>query len=194
MMRKIKAKRKMSRFDRAVSSTLKDAEPISPEPIAYVTGDSVFGAFMMAASPTGVVLLSFGDASDMIASFENGHPNTMFREADVGSDLKKWALQLKAYLAGEGAKPDVSLDLRGTDLQLAVWRQLCALKPNETLSYSELAHRAGAPKAVRAVASACAKNRIAILVPCHQVVTKSGQTGSYRWGSEMKASLIARGL
>lgn len=79
---------------------------------------------------------------------------------------------------------------QGTDFQKKVWNALLKIPKGKTVTYSELAKKIGAPKAVRAVASAVAKNKIALLIPCHRVVPKTGGVGKYRWGSERKRMII----
>jgi len=82
------------------------------------------------------------------------------------------------------------MDLRGTAFQLRVWQALCAIPRGETRSYSQLARELGDANATRAVARACATNRVAILVPCHRVVGASGSLTGYRWGVERKRQLL----
>ena len=91
----------------------------------------------------------------------------------------------------DGYDHHLALDLCGTDFQKKVWRALLKTKKGETISYQQLAERVGLPKAVRAVASAVAENRIALLVPCHRIIHKDGTTGEYHWGRELKKQLIA---
>ena len=88
-------------------------------------------------------------------------------------------------------EPRVDLDMRGTDFQLEVWRKLLEIPRGETLTYTELAAEIGRPRSVRAVAHACASNRIGVLVPCHRVVRTDGSLAGYRWGIERKRSLLA---
>jgi AraC family transcriptional regulator of adaptative response/methylated-DNA-[protein]-cysteine methyltransferase len=94
-----------------------------------------------------------------------------------------------------GVKAEVPLDLRGTAFQLRVWQALRAIPRGETRSYSQLAREMGDPKSTRAVARACATNRVALVVPCHRVVGVSGSLTGYRWGVERKRMLLeAEGL
>lgn len=83
------------------------------------------------------------------------------------------------------------IELHGTDFQKKVWRALMTIPKGETRTYSEVARMIGKPKAVRAVASAIAKNTIPVLIPCHRVVPQSGGIGKYRWGAKKKAQLLA---
>lgn len=87
---------------------------------------------------------------------------------------------------------DLPLDLRGTAFQQRVWQALCEIPVVETVSYTEIAERIGAPRAVRAVAQACAANKIAVAVPCHRVVRNDGGISGYRWGVERKRDLLER--
>lgn len=88
--------------------------------------------------------------------------------------------------------PSLSLDLRGTPFQRAVWAALREIPPGHTETYSQLAARIGRPGAARAVARACAANPVAILVPCHRVVPAAGGSGGWRWGAARKRTLLAR--
>jgi len=83
------------------------------------------------------------------------------------------------------------VQVQGTAFQARVWRALQRVPLGATLSYSELARRAGKPRAVRAAASACAANRVALLIPCHRALRSDGGAGGYRWGLERKARLLA---
>jgi AraC family transcriptional regulator of adaptative response/methylated-DNA-[protein]-cysteine methyltransferase len=85
----------------------------------------------------------------------------------------------------------LSVLLRGTNFQIKVWEALMHISTGQLASYGDLAALAGAPQAARAVGTALAHNRIAVLVPCHRVIREGGQVGQYRWGSERKIALIA---
>ena len=91
-----------------------------------------------------------------------------------------------------GNQLDLALDIRGTAFQRRVWQALCEIPAGTTVAYSEIAKRIGMPRATRAVAAACAANKIAVLIPCHRVVRKDGKLGGYRWGIERKRALLAR--
>jgi len=93
-------------------------------------------------------------------------------------------------LAGTAPRPDLPLDLQATAFQHRVWQELRAIPRGETRSYAEVARRLGAPRAARAVARACATNRVALLVPCHRVVESGGGLGGYRWGIDRKRALL----
>ena len=87
---------------------------------------------------------------------------------------------------------DLPLDIRGTAFQQRVWQALREIPAGKTLSYSQLAQKIGKPKAVRAVASACAANKIAVAIPCHRIVRNDGALSGYRWGLARKASLLEK--
>jgi AraC family transcriptional regulator, regulatory protein of adaptative response / methylated-DNA-[protein]-cysteine methyltransferase len=87
---------------------------------------------------------------------------------------------------------DLPLDIRGTDFQLRVWAVLQKVPPGTTVSYTFLAKQIGAPRAVRAVAQACAANPLAVAIPCHRAVRANGQLAGYRWGIERKQALLER--
>jgi len=86
---------------------------------------------------------------------------------------------------------DLPLDIRGTAFQHSVWRALCQIPAGTTVTYSEIAKCIGRPKASRAVAAACAANKIAVAIPCHRVVRKDGSLAGYRWGIERKRAFLA---
>ena len=86
----------------------------------------------------------------------------------------------------------IPLDIRGTVFQEKVWQALMEIPPGETVSYAQLSHSLGHPKAARAVARACASNRLAVLVPCHRVIRGSGDLAGYKWGIERKQKLLKK--
>jgi AraC family transcriptional regulator, regulatory protein of adaptative response / methylated-DNA-[protein]-cysteine methyltransferase len=99
---------------------------------------------------------------------------------------------LDQHLRGFKPQLNLPLDLRGTAFQLTVWRYLQQIPYGETRTYSGVATALGKPRAVRAVASACARNRIALAIPCHRVIRGDGGLGGYRWGLERKQQLLQR--
>lgn len=99
---------------------------------------------------------------------------------------------LAAHLEGFAPRPDLPLDLKGTAFQIRVWRFLLSIPDGDVVSYAELADGIGSPAAVRAAASACGANRIAVLIPCHRVLRSDGALGGYRWGLARKRALLDR--
>src|SRR6202034_3107954 len=103
-----------------------------------------------------------------------------------------WAERIVNFITAPGETLDLPLDIRGTAFQARVWRALQKIPPGRTATYTEIAAKLGQPKAVRAVANACAANKLALLVPCHRVVRQDGGLGGYRWGEDRKRTLLAR--
>ena len=104
--------------------------------------------------------------------------------------LDEWMSALEAHLSSDTPLPELPLDLRGTAFQVRVWSFLTTLPPGQTVSYTQVAEGIGQPSATRAAASACGKNRVAVLVPCHLVLRSDGSLGGYRWGTDRKAALL----
>ena len=96
------------------------------------------------------------------------------------------------FVEAPGLGLDLPLDVRGTAFQQRVWQALRDIPAGETASYTEIARRIGAPKAVRAVAGACAANVLAVAIPCHRVLRNDGGLSGYRWGVERKRALLER--
>ena len=164
------------------------------ETLHYACRRTVLGLVMMAATDRAVAFVEFGASeAELLAKLAAEFPRaTRVRSgAERSAALDAWLAAFDAFLAGGAPRPDLPLDIRGTAFQVTVWNFLTRLGDGETLSYAELAQRLGMPKAVRAVASACARNRIAVLVPCHRVLRGDGGLGGYRWGLERKAALLA---
>lgn len=163
------------------------------ETIAYACRSTALGLLMMAATDRGVCFAQFG-RSEAALRRELGaeFPKATLAPSPLAEspELDAWVRAFEAHVAGRAPRPDVPLDLRGTAFQIRVWRFLLGIRAGEVLSYTEVAAGIGAPKAVRAAASACAANRIAVLVPCHRVLRGDGGLGGYRWGVERKRALI----
>lgn len=148
------------------------------------------GEVIVAVSGRGVCHLQFveaGAAAAAEAALRAEWPKAAFRRDDAGA--AEVARRMFAGLPGERPLP---LLLRGTNFQIKVWEALLRIPPGCALSYGDLAERLGQPRAQRAVGSALAQNRIAVLVPCHRVFRESGEIGGYRWGAERKCALLAR--
>jgi AraC family transcriptional regulator of adaptative response/methylated-DNA-[protein]-cysteine methyltransferase len=97
-----------------------------------------------------------------------------------------------AAVEGDRTSTDVPIDVQASAFQWKVWRELQRIPLGETRSYTDIAEAIGAPRAVRAVASACANNRVALLIPCHRVIRQSGDLGGYRWGLDRKKRLLEK--
>jgi AraC family transcriptional regulator, regulatory protein of adaptative response / methylated-DNA-[protein]-cysteine methyltransferase len=163
------------------------------ESIAYAARDTMMGPLLMAATDRGLCFAQFGDSAEaLIAQLKCEFPNAMHTPSRMAGsgELDAWMQAFADHIAGNSPRPELPLDLRGTAFQIRVWRFLLGVPEGSLMSYSELAAGIGAPKAVRAAASACAANRIAVLVPCHRVLRGDGTLGGYRWGLERKRVLI----
>jgi AraC family transcriptional regulator of adaptative response/methylated-DNA-[protein]-cysteine methyltransferase len=164
------------------------------EKIGWACGPSPFGWVIVGATERGLCWLSLAATrSEAEASLRAEFPEATLRRDASLSRL------VDAALASVRAGDDLplsrsridALDLRGTVFQLRVWQALRQIPRGETRSYSELARELGDPKATRAVARACATNRVALVVPCHRVVGASGALTGYRWGVERKRQLLS---
>jgi AraC family transcriptional regulator of adaptative response/methylated-DNA-[protein]-cysteine methyltransferase len=163
------------------------------ETIAYAFRNTALGPLLMAATDRGVCFAQFGKSEkSLIEQLQGEFPKALFRESDATQSpaLDAWIEAFEAHIEGSAPRPEVPLDLRGTAFQIRVWRFLLDVPEGDVLSYTEVASGIGAPKSVRAAASACAANRIAVLVPCHRVLRGDGGIGGYRWGLERKRVLI----
>jgi AraC family transcriptional regulator of adaptative response/methylated-DNA-[protein]-cysteine methyltransferase len=159
------------------------------ETIVYAARQTALGLSMMAATERGVCFVQFGDdAETLLSQLRREFPraNCSPATAEAAEPLDRWMASLADHLAGAAPHPDLPLDLRGTAFQIKVWRFLMSVRPGSVVSYSEIA----APRAVRAAASACATNRLAVLVPCHRALRADGGLGGYRWGIERKRALL----
>jgi len=163
------------------------------ETIAYAFRDTVLGPLLMAGADRGVCFAQFGPSeAALVAQLKAEFPRaTVVASSNTNSRaLDDWMQAFEKHIAGRAPRPDLPLDLRGTAFQIRVWRFLLGVPEGDVMSYTEVANGVGAPKAVRAAASACAANRIAVLVPCHRVLRADGGLGGYRWGLERKRLLI----
>jgi AraC family transcriptional regulator of adaptative response/methylated-DNA-[protein]-cysteine methyltransferase len=159
--------------------------------IRFAVGSCSLGAFLVAATDKGVCAIMLGDAPEpLVAALEDRFPKARLVGGDA--DFEALVARVVGLIEAPGKGGDLPLDLKGTAFQQRVWQALTAIPPGTTVSYAEIARRIGAPKAVRAVAQACAANPTAIAVPCHRVVRRDGALSGYAWGIERKQELIRR--
>jgi AraC family transcriptional regulator of adaptative response/methylated-DNA-[protein]-cysteine methyltransferase len=153
---------------------------------------TALGPLVAVTTERGVVQLGFAASTgteDVLDDVRARWPEaTLRREEGAGADA---ARRVNDALGGRPADTPLPLLLRGTNLQVAVWRALLRLPSDATIAYGELAAAAGHPRAVRAVASAVGRNPMAPLVPCHRVLRATGALGGYRWGLDTKRRLLA---
>ena len=159
--------------------------------IAFTTFRSALGTVLVAATGQGVCAVSLGaNAAELAATLHGEFSAASVRRDDAG--LRSYTSAIASYLAGAERKFSLPLDVRATAFQRKVWKLLQAIPYGTTQTYSDIARRAGRPTAVRAVARAIATNPVALLIPCHRAIRKSGELAGYRWGIERKAALLAR--
>ena len=163
------------------------------EIITYACRSTALGLVAMAATDKGVCFVQFGDDEESLITKlaeEFPYAGLSASVAQETPELDAWVKALDQHISKGAPRPDLPLDMRGTAFQMKVWQFLLSIKDGDVLSYSELAAQIDKPKAVRAVASACAKNRIGVLIPCHRVLRGDGSLGGYRWGLERKRALL----
>ena len=161
--------------------------------IHWTLVDTVLGKALVAATERGICAIELGaDEAALERRLGEEFPNADIQRVEAGSDdfLGPRLRAVAARLSGTGA--ELPLDLVGTAFQKRVWDALMKIPAGQTRSYAEVAASLGAPRAARAVAGACAGNRVAVVVPCHRVIRGDGSMGGYRWGLPMKQDLLAR--
>lgn len=150
---------------------------------------SPLGYLLLAATEKGICAVRLGDDKKKL----EGELKREFQAAQLMSDNKdtrRWIQPLVDYLAGHRPWPLLPYDVRASAFQKRVWKWLRTIPSGETYSYSEAAKALGRPRAARAVARACATNPVALVIPCHRIVPKSGGVGGYRWGPKRKQKLL----
>jgi AraC family transcriptional regulator of adaptative response/methylated-DNA-[protein]-cysteine methyltransferase len=162
------------------------------EALWYGVGRCSLGLSLVAATAQGVCAILLGDdRAALVADLQARFSRAVIRRPPAG--FKALLHQAVRLVDGAGeANAALPLDIRGTAFQRGVWEALRKLRPGSTATYAELASRIGKPRAVRAVAGACAANPLAVAVPCHRVVAADGSLAGYRWGLERKRRLIER--
>ncbi len=155
--------------------------------------DTVLGSALVAATERGICAIELGDDAALLErNLHQEFPHAAIERVDAGSD-DFLAPRLRAVAERlSGRNSEVPVDLMGTAFQKRVWDALMKIPAGQTRSYAELAGALGSPKAARAVAGACASNRIAVVVPCHRIVRGDGSLGGYRWGLPLKQTLLER--
>jgi AraC family transcriptional regulator of adaptative response/methylated-DNA-[protein]-cysteine methyltransferase len=150
--------------------------------ISYAAFPTRLGEMLIGATDRGICFLQFGVG---VEDLQREFPAASLREAPRGEQLREWGRRIGEFVGGE-----FPVTLAGTAFQKKVWEFLCGIPRGETRSYAEVAAGIGQPSAIRAVASACAANRVALLVPCHRVIRGDGTMGGYRWGVKIKRALL----
>jgi AraC family transcriptional regulator of adaptative response/methylated-DNA-[protein]-cysteine methyltransferase len=157
--------------------------------IAFTVVDSAVGRLLVAATPKGICSVKLGDRDRPLEQ----ELRREFAHAEIARDDDALREQVKLVLArldGSAPHAELPLDVRATAFQWKVWRHLQSIPAGQTQAYSEVARAIGSPRAVRAVARACATNPVCLVVPCHRVVGKNGEMTGYRWGVQRKGRIL----
>jgi len=159
--------------------------------IRFAVGQCSLGAILVAQSERGICAILLGDDPDaLVRQLQDQFPRATLVGGD--RDFERVIARVVGLVEAPAVGLDLPLDVRGTAFQERVWQALRQIPPGVTMTYAEIAARLGMPKAVRAVARACAANALAVAIPCHRVVRSDGALSGYRWGVERKRALLER--
>ncbi|HEY2447136.1 MAG TPA: bifunctional DNA-binding transcriptional regulator/O6-methylguanine-DNA methyltransferase Ada [Rhizomicrobium sp.] len=161
------------------------------EEIKFAVGQTTLGTILVASSTKGVASILLGDDPDkLVRDLQDRFPKARLIGAD--QEYEAMVARVVGFVENPTIGLDLPLDIRGTAFQRRVWEALQEIPVGGTISYAEVARRIGSPNAVRAVAGACAANKLAVAIPCHRVVRNDGAISGYAWGAERKKMLLAR--
>lgn len=159
--------------------------------IRFAVGQCALGAILVAQSQRGICAILLGDDPDaLLRDLQDQFPRAQLMGADA--DFERLVAEVVGFVEAPAIGLNLPLDVRGTAFQERVWQALREVPVGATVSYAEIAERIGSPRAVRAVARACGANALAVAIPCHRVVRRSGELSGYRWGVERKRELLQR--
>ncbi len=157
----------------------------------FAVRDCALGRILIAQSQLGVCAILFGDnPQTLMLDLQNQFPQAELRLAR--EEHEEVIAQVISSIEDPSLKLTIPLDIQGTDFQKQVWTAIQNIPPGQTVSYNDLAKQIHSPLAVRAVANACAANKLAALIPCHRVVRNDGSLAGYRWGIERKKLLLQK--
>lgn len=163
--------------------------------IVYTIAGCELGRLLVAATARGICSVALGDSdAELTAGLFAEYPNASIdsKDTSISPSLNLWLSQVLDGLNGRSARIDLPFDIQATAFQWRVWEELRRIPFGATRSYTEIAAAIGNPKAVRAVAGACASNHAALVIPCHRVIRGDKSLGGYRWGLERKRVLLDR--
>jgi AraC family transcriptional regulator of adaptative response/methylated-DNA-[protein]-cysteine methyltransferase len=161
--------------------------------ISYVTVESPLGRMMVGATDRGLCFIQFAESEpDLLVQLRKEYPAAELQPMDEpwSEQFRLWMYSLDRHLNGTEPKLDLPVEVRATAFQLKVWKYLQSIPYGTVYSYAEVATAIGQATATRAVANACARNTVAIVIPCHRVIRGDGELGGYRWGLARKRTLI----
>jgi AraC family transcriptional regulator, regulatory protein of adaptative response / methylated-DNA-[protein]-cysteine methyltransferase len=159
--------------------------------VRFAVGQCSLGAILVAQSQRGICAILLGDDPDrLVRDLQDQFPKAEIIGCD--GEFEQLVAEVVGFIEAPAKGLYLPLDVQGTAFQERVWRALREIPPGTTVSYAEIAERIGSPKAVRAVAQACATNHIAVAIPCHRVVRRDGDLAGYRWGVDRKRELLRR--
>ena len=163
--------------------------------IVFTIADCPLGRLLVAATERGVCAVTLGDSdADLARALFAEYPEASIdsKDTSISPSLNLWLRQVLDSLNGQARQIDLPLDIQATAFQWRVWEELRRIPFGSTRSYQEIAKAIGRPNAIRAVARACASNRLALVIPCHRVIRENKELGGYRWGLERKQKLLER--
>ena len=161
------------------------------EAVRFAIRKSPLDLLLVAATERGVCMIALGDdEKKLVRTLEAEFPEASVARDEAG--LGTYVEPILRHLSGKLPHLSLPIDIRATAFQRRVWQELQRIPAGTTASYQEVARRVGKPKAVRAVANACAANPVALVIPCHRVIRSNGETGGYGWGTRRKEVLLAR--
>ncbi len=161
--------------------------------ISYVIAPTSIGLLMMAATDRGLCFIQVGQTplvleEELRKEFPHAELSAMGER--FRGQFDQWMQALESHLSGENPHLELPLDIQGTAFQRKVWAYLQTIPYGQVRTYTQVAQGIGQPKAVRAAASACGANNLAIVIPCHRVIRSTGALGGYRWGLDVKQALL----
>jgi AraC family transcriptional regulator of adaptative response/methylated-DNA-[protein]-cysteine methyltransferase len=159
--------------------------------LRFAVGECSLGSILVASTENGVCAILLGDEPEqLVRELQDRFPKAEL----IGGDrrFERLVAKVVGFIETPKLGLDLPLDVRGSAFQRRVWEALCKIPAGATASYAQIAKRIGLPKAVRAVAGACAANPVAVAIPCHRVVRTDGGLSGYRWGVERKRALLER--
>ena len=161
------------------------------EAIRFSIADSSFGSVLVAESDKGVCAVLINRARQALGiELQKHFPRALLQKKKPAST--SWVAKVLSVIENPARTIDIPLDIRGTLFQQQVWKSLREIPAGSTASYADIARKLNKPKAMRAIAGACAANLIAILIPCHRVIRSDGSLSGYRWGAACKKKLLQR--